>query len=195
MNPTVFLDLTESRAINRVPLSISGSPEPHGEMLMKMWQAGMSALIVLSASVVARAEDKASKNIVEIAAGNENFSTLVAAVKAAGLVDTLSGEGPFTVFAPTNAAFDKLGKETLDAVLKDKEKLTKILLAHVVKGKVMAADAVGLDGKSAKTAGGAELPVKVTDGKVSIGKANVVKADIMASNGVIHVIDTVIIPD
>lgn len=162
---------------------------------MKMWQAGMSALIVLSASVVARAEDKASKNIVEIAAGNENFSTLVAAVKAAGLVDTLSGEGPFTVFAPTNAAFDKLGKETLDAVLKDKEKLTKILLAHVVKGKVMAADAVGLDGKSAKTAGGAELPVKVTDGKVSIGKANVVKADIMASNGVIHVIDTVIIPD
>lgn len=162
---------------------------------MKIWQAALAAVVVMGTTVTVRAEEKATKNIVEIAAGNENFSTLVAAVKAAGLVETLSGEGPFTVFAPTNAAFEKLGKETIEAVLKDKEKLTKILLAHVVKGKVTAEQAVGLDGKMAKTAGGAELPIKVTDGKVTIGKATVVKTDIMASNGVIHVIDTVIIPE
>lgn len=164
-------------------------------MKLGIWSMGVAAMVVLSGPVVARADEKANKNIVEIAAGNPQFSTLVEAVKAAGLVETLSGEGPFTVFAPTNAAFEKLGKETLDAVLKDKEKLTKILLAHVVKGKVTADQAVALDGKMAKTAGGAELPVKVEDGKVCIGKANVVKTDIMASNGVIHVIDSVIIPE
>jgi uncharacterized surface protein with fasciclin (FAS1) repeats len=131
----------------------------------------------------------ADKDIVDIAAGNKDFSTLVTAVKAAGLVDALKGKGPYTVFAPTNDAFAKIPKEKLDAILKDKELLTKILLAHVVEGKVMAADAVKLDGKKVNG-----FTVKVADGGVKIGDAKVVKTDIEASNGVIHVIDTVLVP-
>lgn len=152
------------------------------------------ALVALSFVPALRADDKeakpASKTIVEIAAGNDNFSTLVTAVKEAGLVETLSGKGPFTVFAPTNAAFEKLGKEKIEAVLKDKELLKKILLAHVVVGKsVKAADAVKLDGKEVNG-----FTIKVDGGTVMIGEAKVVKTDIIGSNGVIHVIDTVLIP-
>ncbi len=133
------------------------------------------------------------KNIVEVAAGAEDFSTLVAAVKAAGLVETLSGDGPFTVFAPTNAAFAKLPEGTVASLLKpeNKEKLVAILTYHVIPGKVMAADVKTM---KAKTVNGAEASITVGDSGVMIDKAKVVKTDIPASNGVIHVIDTVIMP-
>ena len=131
-------------------------------------------------------------SIVEIAVGNSNFSTLVAAVSAAGLVDTLNGPGSFTVFAPTNAAFAKLPAGTVEALLKDIPTLTKILLYHVVPGKVLAKDVVTLT--SAKTVEGSEIKIMVKDGKVYINDAQVVVTDIMANNGVVHVIDTVILP-
>jgi uncharacterized surface protein with fasciclin (FAS1) repeats len=143
--------------------------------------------------VAVESEEKTmNKTIVDIASENSDFSTLVAAVKAAGLVETLSGEGPYTVFAPTNEAFAKLPAGTVEALLKDKEKLTKILTYHVVSGKVMAKDVVGLT--SAKTVEGSDLTVKVENGKVMINNANVTTTDIEASNGVIHVIDTVLLP-
>lgn len=134
------------------------------------------------------------KTVVGIAVDHKDFSTLVSLVKKADLVDTLSGTGPFTVFAPTNAAFDKLPKEVLEKVGSDKELLKKVLLAHVVVGKsVMAADVVKLNGEKVNG-----FTIKVEDGKVSLSnsksKANVVKTDIKGSNGVIHVIDSVLIP-
>jgi uncharacterized surface protein with fasciclin (FAS1) repeats len=135
------------------------------------------------------------KTIVEVASGSEDFSTLVAAVKAADLVETLSSEGPFTVFAPTDAAFAKLPEGTLEMLLKpeNKEKLTAILTYHVVPGKVMAKDVVAL--KSAETVQGGEIKIKVEGDKVMINEATVVKPDIVCLNGVIHVIDTVILPE
>jgi uncharacterized surface protein with fasciclin (FAS1) repeats len=135
----------------------------------------------------------ASETVVAIAAGNSDFSTLVAAVKAAGLAETLSGAGPFTVFAPTNAAFEKLPAGTVESLLKpeNKAKLASILTYHVVAGKVMAADVK--TGK-VKTVQGAELDVQVKDGSVTVDGAKVVKTDIVGSNGVIHVIDTVVLP-
>jgi transforming growth factor-beta-induced protein len=122
------------------------------------------------------------------------FNTLVAAVKAAGLVETLKGAGPFTVFAPTDEAFAKLPKGTLDDLLKpeNKTKLQNILKRHVVSGKVMAADVVKLH--TAKTLEGHNVTIKATDGHVMVDSANVTKTDIVASNGVIHVIDGVILP-
>jgi uncharacterized surface protein with fasciclin (FAS1) repeats len=136
------------------------------------------------------------KTIVENAVANKDFATLVAAVKAAALVDTLSGDGPFTVFAPTEAAFAKLPEGTVAELIKpeNKDKLVAILKYHVVPGKVMAKDVVKLDGKRAKTAAGKSLTVRVKDGTVRIGKAKVVKADVNCKNGVIHVIDTVLMP-
>jgi uncharacterized surface protein with fasciclin (FAS1) repeats len=133
------------------------------------------------------------KTIVEVAASAGNFNTLVAAVKAAGLVDTLSGNGPFTVFAPTDEAFAKLPAGTVDDLLKpeNKEKLTAVLTYHVLAGKVPAADVKTMN---AKTVNGKEVGIKVEAGKVTVGAANVVKTDIAASNGVIHVIDAVLIP-
>ncbi len=131
------------------------------------------------------------KNIVEIAAGSDQFKTLVAAVKAAGLVDTLQGTGPFTVFAPTDEAFAKLPPGTVDALLKDLPKLQAVLTYHVVAGKVLAKDVVGL--KSAKTVQGSDIHIDASHG-VKINNATVTKADIEASNGVIHVIDTVLLP-
>ncbi len=133
------------------------------------------------------------ENIVEIASGMNNFTTLVAAVKAADLVDTLSGEGPFTVFAPTNEAFAKLPEGTVDELLKpeNKEKLQKILKFHVVPGKVMAADVKTM---SADTAAGEKAEVVVKDGVVTYGGQKVIKTDIVASNGVIHWIDGVAMP-
>lgn len=139
--------------------------------------------------------DDEKKDIVATAAGIEDFSTLVAAVKAAGLVDALKGEGPFTVFAPTNKAFEKLPEGTLEDLLKpeNKEKLTNILLYHVVPGKVMAADVVKVE--SADTLlEGESIKVKVKDEKVFVDDAQVVKTDVEATNGVIHVIDAVILP-
>lgn len=133
-------------------------------------------------------------SIVEAAIGNEDFSTLVALVKHAGLVETLSGEGPFTVFAPNNAAFAKLPKETVDALLSDKGKdqLAAILKYHVVPGSVKAADVVKL--KEAKTALGQSAKIKVENGKVYVDGAQVIATDIECSNGIIHVIDSVILP-
>jgi len=134
------------------------------------------------------------KTIVENAAANKDFSTLVAAVKAAGLAETLSGKGPFTVFAPTNAAFAKLPEGTVASLLKpeNKEKLASILKYHVVAGNVMAADVVKLE--KAKTVEGSEVVIKVTGKTVTINGAKVVKTDIKCKNGVIHVIDTVLMP-
>ncbi len=133
------------------------------------------------------------KTIVETAVAAGQFTTLAKALGAAGLVETLNGKGPFTVFAPTDAAFAKLPKATLDAILADKAKLTAILTYHVVPGKVMAADVVKVT--EAKTVQGAPIAVKVAGGTVTLnGSAKVVSTDIQASNGVIHVIDTVILP-
>lgn len=134
------------------------------------------------------------KTIVEVAVANKDFSTLVAAVKAAGLVETLSGKGPFTVLAPTNEAFAKLPKEVLADLLKpeNKAKLAGILTYHVVPGTAMASDVVKLTG--AKTVQGSEVKIEVKDGVVMINNAKVIKTDIKTSNGVIHVIDTVILP-
>ena len=132
-------------------------------------------------------------NIVETAIAAGSFKTLVKAVQAADLVDTLKGPGPFTVLAPTDEAFAKLPAATLSAVLADKAKLTAILTYHVLAGKVLAADVVALNGKSAKTLQGGELKIETSKG-VTIGGANVTKTDIVTDNGVIHVIDTVLIP-
>ncbi len=134
-----------------------------------------------------------SKNIVEVAAG-AGFNTLVAAVKAAGLADALSGKGPFTVFAPTDAAFAKLPAGALDALLKDPVKLAAILKYHVVSGKVMAADVIKANGAKPATLNGAALDIAVRGGKVYVNDAMVTAADVAASNGVIHVIDTVVLP-
>ena len=134
------------------------------------------------------------KNIVDTAVANGNFKTLAAALGAAGLVSTVSGPGPFTVFAPTDAAFAKLPAGTVEDLLKpeNKDKLSAILTYHVVSGKVMAADVVQL--LEAKTVNGKMLKVKVNGGKVMINDANVTSTDIAASNGVIHVVDSVILP-
>ena len=134
------------------------------------------------------------KSIVENAAAEASFSTLVAAVKAAGLAETLSGPGPFTVFAPTNEAFAKLPAGTVESLLKpeNKEKLVAILTYHVVPGTVKAKDVVGLT--EAKTVNGKAAKVAVKDGAVMIDNAKVVKTDIVSKNGVIHVIDAVILP-
>jgi len=154
----------------------------------------VAAFAIVALMTVSRAQAE-EKTIVGIAVGADNFKTLVAALKAADLVEALDGKGPFTVFAPTDAAFEKLGKETIEAVLKDKEKLTSILKYHVVSGKVMAVDAIKLDGKDAKTLSGKTFKIEVVDGGVVLnGKVKVIKTDIKASNGVIHVIDAVLLP-
>lgn len=157
---------------------------------------GLLVVLVLAMTMafvpaVIAAQDK---DIVDTAVSAGSFNTLVAAVKAAGLVDTLKGPGPFTVFAPTDEAFAKLPKGTFDDLLKpeNKAKLAGILTYHVVSGKVMAADVVKL--KKAKTVQGSEVKITVKGGKVKVNKANVVKTDVMASNGVIHVIDAVMMP-
>lgn len=131
-----------------------------------------------------------AKDIVDTAVAAGNFKTLTTALTAAGLVDTLKGKGPFTVFAPTDAAFAKVPKADLDALLKDKAKLTAVLTYHVVPGKVMAAD---VKAGKVKTVQGSELTV-TTMGGVKVDGANVIKADIAADNGVIHAIDSVVIP-
>lgn len=136
------------------------------------------------------ADDK--KDIVDTAVAAGKFDTLVAAVKAAGLVETLKGDGPFTVFAPTDEAFKKVPKDKLDALLKDKKALAGVLTYHVVPGKVMAADVVKLT--SAKTVQGSEVTIAARGGKVTVNGAAVVTTDIACKNGVIHVIDAVILP-
>ena len=138
------------------------------------------------------ARDGTGNTVVDVAIGAGNFKTLVKAIEAAGLVETLKGKGPFTVFAPTDEAFAKLPAGTLDALLKDKRKLAQILTYHVVAGAVGSAQVVGL--KSAKTINGKDVAIMVMDGKVMVGNAHVITPDIKASNGVIHVIDAVLLP-
>ena len=133
------------------------------------------------------------QDIVDTAVAAGAFSTLVTAVKAAGLVETLKSAGPFTVFAPTDEAFAKLPAGTLEAVLADKAKLAAILTYHVVAGKVMAADVVGMHGKVATTVQGSGLHIDTTHG-FKVGTATVTKTDLVCSNGVIHIIDSVLIP-
>lgn len=145
----------------------------------------IATVLALGLSLSAQAKD-----IVDTAVAAGSFKTLAAALTAAGLVDTLKGSGPFTVFAPTDEAFAKVPKADLDALLKDKAKLTAVLTYHVVAGKVMAAD---VKAGKVKTAQGSELTVTTADG-VKVDGAHVVKTDIVADNGVIHVIDSVLIP-
>ena len=152
--------------------------------------AGVASLILATAAFAAAP----AKDIVDTAVSAGSFNTLVAAVQAAGLVDTLKGAGPFTVFAPTDEAFAKLPAGTVEDLLKpeNKAKLAAILTYHVVSGKVMAEDVVKLH--SAKTVNGQEVTVKTEMGSVTVDNAKVVKTDILCTNGVIHVIDTVILP-
>jgi uncharacterized surface protein with fasciclin (FAS1) repeats len=156
------------------------------------WAAMAAACLILAGSGVLALEATEKKDIVDTAVAAEQFKTLVTAVQAAELVDVLKGEGPFTVFAPTDKAFAKVSKEQLASLLKDKEKLQSVLTYHVVPGAVMAADVVKL--KSAKTVQGKPVKIAVSDDKVKINDATVVKTDIACSNGVIHVIDTVLLP-
>ena len=161
--------------------------------MYKITQAMTIGLFTLAISMFAAAGHHGmKKDIVDTAVAAGDFSTLVTAVKAAGLVETLKGEGPFTVFAPTDAAFAKVPTETLNALLADKAALANVLTYHVVAGKVMAADVVKLT--SAVTVQGQAVSIEVKDGKVYVDGAQVVATDIKASNGVIHVIDAVILP-
>jgi uncharacterized surface protein with fasciclin (FAS1) repeats len=152
------------------------------------WGSQPPQLVKTAASAT---EDAGPGDIVEVAVGAGSFETLVAAVKAAGLVETLQGEGPFTVFAPTDDAFAAIPQADLEALLADKEALTAVLTYHVVPGKVMAADVVELD--SATTVQGGTITIDTSDG-VKVDGANVVQTDIETSNGVIHVIDAVLMP-
>ena len=162
--------------------------------IVLMFAALMATVGFLTRPQIARADDPAKKDIVDTAVAAGNFKTLAAALKAAGLIDTLKGAGPFTVFAPTDEAFAKLPAGTVADLLKpeNKEKLAAILTYHVVPAKAMAKDVAGMS--SAKTVNGKELKLKVDDGKVMINESTVTTADIEASNGVIHVIDAVLIP-
>jgi len=153
-------------------------------------------LFAFAGNAHAQCESYPSKtqNIVDLAGTSNDLSTLVAAVKAGDLVETLQGEGPFTVFAPTNAAFEALPKGTLESLLKpeNKDKLVQILTYHVVSGKIKSSDLK--DGMMAKTVQGKDIKIKISGSKVNINEANVATADLMASNGVVHVIDKVILP-
>lgn len=162
---------------------------------MRIFKAGLAVLAIsLGIGGSVKAESMPDKDIVDVAVSAGSFKTLVAAVQAAGLVEVLKGEGPLTVFAPTDEAFAKLPAGTVEDLLKpeNKEKLTAILTYHVVAGRVMAGEVVNLS--SAKTVNGRALRVSTQDGNVMIDDARVTATDIMASNGVIHVIDTVVLP-
>jgi uncharacterized surface protein with fasciclin (FAS1) repeats len=157
--------------------------------------AALAVAAALGAAPAAAQHAHGGKDIVTVAVEAGSFQTLVKAVQAAGLVETLKGEGPFTVFAPTDAAFAKLPAGTLEALLKDKAKLTAVLTYHVVPGRIAAADVMKAGRAAPATVQGQKLNVRVQNGKVLVDEATVVTADIMASNGVIHVIDTVILPE
>jgi uncharacterized surface protein with fasciclin (FAS1) repeats len=170
---------------------------PPMQVLNRTLRAGVAALslsLLASPSAFAGGSTVASKDIVDTAVSAGSFKTLTAALDAAGLVETLKGKGPFTVFAPTDEAFAKLPEGTLKSLLKpeNKQKLTSILTYHVVAGNVKAADVIKLS--SAKTLNGQSVTIKTAGGKVFINGATVVKADIATSNGTIHVIDTVLLP-
>lgn len=164
--------------------------------VLQLFVVAFLGLNVATAEAGNHAEKKMTDNdIVDVAVSAGDFSTLAAALEAAGLIDTLKGDGPFTVFAPTDAAFAALPAGTVETLLKpeNRDQLIAILTYHVVPGKVLAADVVKLE--KAKTVNGSDVMIKVADGNVNIDDAKVVKTDIAASNGVIHVIDTVILPN
>ncbi len=146
--------------------------------------------LIIAAALAASALAVQAKDIVDTAVAAGNFKTLATALQAAGLIETLKGKGPFTVFAPTDAAFAKVPKADLDALLKDKAKLTAVLTYHVVPGKVMAKD---VKAGAVKTVQGSDITISTASG-VTVNNAKVTATDIVASNGVIHVIDTVIMP-
>lgn len=156
----------------------------------------LAAACMIGLAGSAFAGETKKHDIVDTAVKAGTFKTLVAAVSAAELVDTLKSPGPFTVFAPTDEAFAALPEGTVETLLKpeNKDTLIAVLTYHVVPGKVAAADAIKLDGKSAKTVEGSEIDIAVADGKVKINDATVVAADVEASNGIIHVIDKVLLP-
>jgi len=162
--------------------------------MLKKASVIVAATLVIAAAAARQTVHAESANIVDTAVAAGSFKTLAKALAAADLVGTLTGPGPFTVFAPTDEAFAKLPAGTLETLLKpeNKDKLRRILTYHVVAGEVRAADVAKLP--SAKAVSGDTITVKVKDGKVRVDDANVTKADIQASNGVIHVIDTVIVP-
>ena len=169
------------------------------QRIAKTWMAAAVAAVLTAPAIVSaqnttKQDKKPMKTIVQVASEAGSFNTLVAAVKAAGLVETLSGPGPFTVFAPTDAAFAKLPAGTVEGLLADKTKLTSILTYHVVTGKVYAGDIIKSNGATPKTVNGLPLDVVVRDGKVFVNGAQVITADVQASNGVIHIIDTVLLP-
>jgi uncharacterized surface protein with fasciclin (FAS1) repeats len=158
--------------------------------------AAIAALLIAGPASAQMGDDRTAaptNDIVDVAVSVGSFNTLAAALEAAGLIETLKGEGPFTVFAPTDEAFAQLPEGTVEALLADKEKLTAILLYHVVPGRVMASEVVELD--KATTANGQDVRIKVRYGSVYVNGAKVVTADVEASNGVIHVIDKVILPE
>ncbi|MBK8475032.1 MAG: fasciclin domain-containing protein [Opitutaceae bacterium] len=161
--------------------------------LSSLFAAALLAVPAHANSCSVSKEVAASKDIVAVASSAGSFNTLVAAVKAAGLAETLQGAGPFTVFAPTDEAFAKLPAGTVESLLlpENKQKLVAILTYHVLAGKVLAADVKTMQ---AGTVNGQKLPIVVAAGKVTVGGANVVATDVAASNGVIHVIDTVVLP-
>lgn len=164
-------------------------------MLRAIASATLFGLVAVMGGAFAggvKADDTCPKDIVDTAVSAGKFKTLVAAVKAAELVETLKGKGPFTVFAPTDEAFAKVSKEKLEALLQDKKALSAVLTYHVVAGKVLAEDVVKLE--SAKTVQGKSVKIVVKDGSVTINGANVLKTDIVCGNGVIHVIDAVLLP-
>ena len=158
----------------------------------KVLLAVTAAAFIPLANAMQDGGKKAEMDIVDTAVSAGNFNTLVTAIKEAGLVETLKGDGPFTVFAPTDEAFAKIPQDKLNALLADKAALTKVLTYHVVSGKVMAADVAKIS--TAKTVQGSEVSIDTADG-VKVDNAKVVATDIVASNGVIHVIDTVILPN
>ncbi|MFW6229724.1 MAG: fasciclin domain-containing protein [Halanaerobium sp.] len=163
----------------------------------KMMVALLVALALvfsLNLMVLADGHESSEMDIIDTAVEADDFNTLETALTEADLISTLKGEGPFTVFAPTDAAFEDLPEGTLDSLLDDKEELSNVLLYHVVSGKVMAEDVLEMDGEMVETVFGEEIEISVEDDMVYINDAQVTTTDIEASNGVIHVIDAVLIP-
>lgn len=207
----VGLDGQEVETINGAPIAVSVDGDNvminEATVVTADIETSNGVIHVIDSVILPPADEEAEEAEADPAAGEEmsdivetaiaagSFETLVAAVSAAGLVDTLKGEGPFTVFAPTDDAFAALPEGTVESLLEDPEgALTDILLYHVVAGKVMAADVVGLDGEEVATVNGASISISVDGDNVMINDATVVTADVEASNGVIHVIDSVILP-
>ncbi len=179
--------ITQTAALGLLAASMTAAAGSYGNSGMKSTDGSYSSMEAPAPAKTYRSD------IVDIAINAGSFDTLVAAVKAAGLVDTLKGEGPFTVFAPTDEAFAKIPKAKLDALLADKNALTAVLTYHVVPGKIMSSDLIEKRLVSAKTVQGQAVDIDAR-ASVKVNNANVVQADIVGTNGVIHVIDSVILP-